>query len=197
MNIYLKLLIALVVGVIIGSLLTCGNEKVAEVVVERSSDTVVKFITKVKLDTLRRDNIKVVYRDSKLNTIEGREDMKELVVDSTKLAYEYNDVLFSDDESIKVDYKITGWGGINSFESKFSLIQQDKIVEVNNLEKTKETILKTPNQLFLGGSYQFSGEDIKSNVRANIDWNIKNKVILGGSVGLDGSLGVKVGIGIK
>jgi hypothetical protein len=170
-------IVFLVAGIIIGLLLAKPAKE--------SIKTEYKYIVKERVDTLKIDNPKVVYKDRVKNTTTVR-------VDSVYKEFKPSDYSYKlDTVSTKFEAHLEGWGGLN----KVNIISKhrDSIIE----KTVTKTLLVNKSTLYLWGGYSF-----KPSYQAGVDYTIKNIIILGGAIDYDRELGkttpmVKIGIKIK
>lgn len=191
---YIPYIIILLTGIIIGSMLTCSGQPTSnstKTVIKTHTDTVTNYITKeVKIPV----NVKeIVYKDPKTVYLK---DTIEIEKAKEEYSYTYTGVVYDDESDITSDVKIEGWGGLSDISWKHRIPQ--RTITNNTETTTTETILKTPNALYLSGEYLIQDQFNKSSLRAHIDWNIRGRVIIGGSIGVDRNdkiiPGIKVGL---
>lgn len=179
-----RYLIILVIGFLIGTFINCEGEKEKVEVkttikyVDRF-DTLVKEVPKVKY----KYKDKIVY-DLKLDTI-----MKDFVPNDYKYKWTKNDSLG--------DIYVSGWGNIDSLSVVCK--SKDKIIE----KEITKTIFKTPNTLYLSGEYMTPislDKSLKPIYKANLDYSVRNKFIIGTSIGTNGDnwfIGGRIGVKIN
>lgn len=164
-----KLIIVLIIGFILGCLMTCSTKNHPAEVRTIKTDTIYKYITRV--DTFKIDNPIVTYKDKPILITNTDTILKEF--SPKQYEYTYKDKIDSKSKRTQLDVDIKGWGDITSMS--FNMTEKDTIKTIY----TKETITKTvtPSTLFLGASF-----DSEMKPGLNVDYSIKGKVLLGTQV---------------
>lgn len=183
-----KLIIVLTIGFILGCLMTCSQkDNLAEV----KEKTIVKYIPKTTTDTITVDSIQVKYKykDRIINNT-----MIDSFIQNFKPSdynYTYDKTIFTKNNKQKIDLTVKGWGNLDKME--YIITDYDTIKETTTT--IEKTFSKTPNQLYLGASY-----DLNKRPAINLDYTIKGKVIIGTFIQYDNiqpqpfNVGLKIGI---
>jgi len=175
-NTYVNIVI-LIVGILLGLVVNCSGKKDKDII---KTNTVVKYIQKT--DTLVNEKPVLVYKNKEviktIDKIDSKTDtiIKDFNINDYRYTYTKNDTLG--------DIYVSGWGEIDSL--KIINKYKDKITTINNTE----TIFKSSNGLFLSGEYLTpfnKNNTLKPIYKANLDMTIRNKIIIGGSIGIQGN----------
>jgi hypothetical protein len=164
----------LIVGILLGILVNCSGKKNEDII---KTNTIVKYIKKI--DTIENNKPILVYRNKEIIKTINKSDT--IIKDFKLKDYQYE---YNKNDSI-TDLYIKGWGSLDSL--KIINKHKDKIIEITNTE----TIYKSSNGLFISGEYNIPFN--KNNVlntpiyKTNLDYIIRNKVIIGGSIGIQGN----------
>jgi|GEM_PF-4557071 len=169
--------VSLIVGIIIGLFLANPAKE--------KTETIIKYITVERTDTLIVNKPTVVYKDR----IKNREIIK---IDSVYKEFKPKDYAYKYDTiNKKFEAHLQGWGGL----SKVEIISKHKD---SIIEKTvTETLLVNKNTLYLWGGYSF-----KPSYQVGVDYTIKNILIVGGNIDYNQNTGIvtpaiKLGIKLK
>lgn len=176
---------ALIVGILLGLVVNCSGKKDKDIV---KTNNVVKYIQKT--DTIVNEKPVLVYKNKEviktIDKIDSKTDtiIKDFNINDYRYTYTKNDTL--------KDIYVSGWGEIDSL--KIINKHKDKITTINNTE----TIFKSSNGLFLSGEYLTpfnKNNSLNSIYKANIEFIYRNKIIIGGSIGVgnDTYYGGKIG----
>lgn len=179
-----KSIILLIVGFLIGSLLTCNRDK------PTTTTTIeTKYVVKNHTDTIRTTP-KVVYKYvNKVIPIKQIDTViKNFNPKDYQWVYEKTDTTKNKKTTIKIN--AAGWGNMSKLD--YVINTKDSLVYIT--KRTETTIIKNTNNLYLSGGY-----NTNKNISVGVDWTIKNKVIIGGVVEYDRLTnkpiaGVKLGI---
>ena len=167
----------LIVGILLGLVVNCSGKKDKDIV---KTNTVVKYIQKT--DTIVNEKPVLVYKNKEviktIDKIDSKTDtiIKDFNINDYRYTYTKNDTLG--------DIYVSGWGEIDSL--KIINKHKDKITTINNTE----TILKSSNGLFLSGEYLTpfnKNNSLNSMYKVNIEFIYRNKIIIGGSIGIQGN----------
>lgn len=176
-----KLIVAVLIGFILGTLITCSGDK------EDSTKITKTIQTREKVIHIK-DKPQIKYKN-KYNT---KESLKtDTIYKTIKEDYAYSvDKIYKNKQG-ETHLKVDGFGGINNIE--LTTKYKDSIITIEK-ETTKYV---NKNTLYLSPSY-----NTRKEIGVDLDWTIKNKVIIGGKVGYDGLsntpvAGIKIGIKIN
>lgn len=177
----IKLIISVLIGFLLGCLITCSDDN--------------KYSTKTtKTIEVKEKVIHIKYKPQikYKNKYITKESLKtDTVYKTIKEEYAYKiDTTYKSKEG-DTHLKVDGFGGINNIE--VTTKYKDSVITIEK-ETTKYV---NKNTLYLSGSY-----NTRKEIGVDLDWTIKNKVIIGGKVGYDGLsntpvAGVKIGIKIN
>ncbi len=179
-----KLILVLLIGFITGTLLNCNKPK--EIV---KTTTKIEYVVKNHTDTIKtKPKVEYKYK-TKTVTITNTDT----IIKSFKpkdYEWTYDKTNFTKDNKTSINIKASGWGNLDKLDYIINTKDTTKVV-TNTIEKT---IIKNANALYLSGSYLSN-----KNIGVNLDWTIKNKIILGGVVEYDNLskqpiVGAKLGI---
>ena len=175
----IKLIIALLIGFLLGCLITCSKDKD---IATKTTKTI-----EVREHTIHiKDKPEVKYKDKYIT----KESLKtDTIYKTIKEDYAYSvDTIYKNKQG-DTHLKVDGFGGINNIE--LTTKYKDSIITIE-----KETIREvSKNTLYLSPSY-----NTRKEIGLDLDYTIRNKVIVGGKVGYDRLTGqpvVGVKIGIK
>lgn len=165
-----KSIILLIVGFLIGSLLTCNKDKPTT-----TTTTEIKYVVKNHTDTIRTTP-KVVYKY--VNKVIPIKQIDTVIKNFNPKDYQWIYTKTDTTKNKKTIIKITatGWGNISKLD--YIINTKDSLVYIT--KRTETTIIKNTNNLYLSGGY-----NTNKNISAGLDWTIKNKVIIGGVIEYD------------
>jgi len=182
-----KYIIATIAGFILAILLMnqCNSKKPTKAEVKIKTDTIYKI--QEKKIYIKDTIVKLKYVNKTLtNTI-----VKEEIQKNIKEDYTYNlDTVYKQDK-VTTNLKIKGWGYINDI--KLSTEFKDTTTIINK-ELTKYL---TPTTVYVSGIY---GQDLisrKANIGIGLDLTVKNKLIVGTSIGYSNEPNFTFKVGYK
>ena len=181
-----KLIIVLVIGFILGLLMTCfQKDNLAEV----SKETKVEYIVKTTTDTIKIDSIQVDYKYKDKVIILTQLDSIIKDFKPKDYSFTYDKIIESKSKKTKVNMQIKGWGNITNADFNITETDSTKII-TNTITKTIE---KNNSGLFISGSFNTQKEPA-----IGLDYIYKNKWIIGTQVQYDNIIqkpivGLKVG----
>lgn len=173
---------------------SCQKQDIAEVDKEETTKEVrYRYINKV--DTIRTKpimDIKYMMKDSIVYISNPTLVIKDFK--PSDYQYEYHKSVYSEGNRVRVDVDGAGWGQIDRMD--YVIHQHDTLADT--ITTIKVTKFKAANVLYLSGQYNMSLQDKTSLKGLNLDYTIRNKVIIGTQVMLDGNnqpyVGAKVGL---
>ena len=177
----IKLITAVLIGFILGTLITCQGDK------QDTTKTTTTIEVKEKVIHIK-DKPQIKYKNKYIT----KESLKtDTIYKKIKEEYSYKlDTIYKSKEG-DTHLKIDGFGGINDIE--VTTKYKDSIITIEK-ETTKYV---NKNSLYLSPTY-----NTRKEIGVDLDWTIRNKVIIGGKVGYDvltntPVAGFKIGIKIK
>lgn len=169
--------ISLIIGLALGLILAKPTEE--------KEETIIKYVTVERIDTLKIDKPVVVYKDRIRN-------ITRVKIDSIYKDFKPSDYNYKFDTiNRKFEAHLQGWGGLD----KISIVSKHKD---SIIEKTiTKTLLVNKNSLYL-----WAGYSLKPSTQIGVDYTIKNIVIVGGNIDYDKNTGIitpgiKLGIKLK
>lgn len=187
MNNITKYLIVAAIAFLLGCLFTCNRK--SDDIAGETTDTKIEVRERIVnhqqtlTDTIPVVEYKFITKDSLIHIPDPTSQASLINFTSKKLSYEYKKSLYSENNVVRNDLVINGWGGITNIESKFTISDTLR----DTIKTTKITKIKAPNALFLGAGYMYH-PDSKTALRTlNLDYSIKSKALIGIQGGLDNS----------
>lgn len=173
-----KVIIAVLIGFLLGCLITCSGSK------EDTTKTTKTIEVKEKIIHIK-DKPEVVYKNKYIT----KESLKtDTIYKTIKEDYAYTIDTTYVDKNGETKLKVDGFGGINNIE--VTTKYKDSIITIEK-ETTKYV---NKNTLYISPTY-----NTRKEIGLDLDYTIRNKVIVGGKVSYDPITGqpvagVKIGL---